>query len=216
MDTEVWSHADIRSGWRLVVFLYALILAKELAAIVALQTGLLAPGSTLPQEALTFAGNEALRHALAFGFTIALMALAFEGYGWTRWSLAILYLFVAGEALWRMAGLRDAVKLTASKLALGNAGLGILIGLTFLLAPTIRAFAWSQRNRRHTIPVPLDDEPARRTMRRHRTLAETVLLLLRAAGNVILVILVLGIGAIVYGFGDELRALLQRYDVLAP
>lgn len=209
MDAEIWSTADINNGRRLMLLLITLIVAKESAIIAGLAMGLVAPGTTLPSSALPFIAPEALRAAFAFAFSVMLVVFTYNGHSWARLSLGLIYLFISGQAGLNAVRAADAFQTDASKMALANAALGVLIGLTMMLAPTLRAFSWSQANRRQTIPVPLDDQPARRSMRRERTLGEALFAFLGAVGNLLIVLIVLGLGALLYGFGGAILRWLQ-------
>lgn len=204
MDAEIWSYGDIRTGRRLALLVFVLIVVKELAVVAALATGILAAGTTLPPGALSFVTTEALRAALAFGFSIVLMVFSYDGHSWARLCLGLIYIFISGEAALNALRLADAFQTDASKMVIGNAALGLIIGLMVVFAPPLRAFTWSQANRRQTIPLPLDDQPVRRTMRRQRSLGEAIFAFFGAVANLVIVLVVLGLGAFLYGFGDEI------------
>jgi hypothetical protein len=196
------SHQDILNGRRLTHFLFALIFLKEIAVIVGLTSGNIAAGTTLPPGTLTFVPTESVRAGVAFGFSLVLMAFAYRGYSWARVVLGLNYLFLSGwtGAIALLAS--DAFETEASRLALGNAGLGLVIGLTLLFAPSLGAFAWYQQmSRRHALPVPLDDQPTRRTLRRERTLAEAFFALMRKIATLMMILLVVAILTLIYGFG---------------
>lgn len=209
MDAEIWSHADIRNGRRLFFLLSAVILAKEVATIYFLAQGVALTGIGVPAGGLPFAVPDTVRVGLALGFSLLLLGFAFAGMGWARLSLGLLYLVSAGEPLWRVAAALPGIDASVGAfLSLANHVAGVLVGLALVFAPPLRAFAWSQANTRLTIPVPLDDEPPRRSMRRARSLAELTVGLFAWLGNALIVLFVLAIGAFVYGFGDLLIGLL--------
>lgn len=212
MDAEVWSHADIRNGRRLFILIVLAILFKEGATIYALTQGYDLTGVGVPAGGLPFAVPSVVRVAVALGFSILLLVFAFAGQGWARISLGLLYLVSAGEPLWRAVGTGVLAELsTNSLLSMANHLAGIALGLTLILAPQLRAFAWSQSQSRLTIPVPADGtEGVRRGRRRARTIGEVLLAAFSMAGNALAVLLILGLGAFVYGFGDLLLALIQR------
>jgi hypothetical protein len=201
---EIYSERDIRNGQRLTQALFTGIVAKEIAVVAGLATGYVAPGTILPAGTLPFLASEPLRAAFAFGLSAVLMIFAYGGHGWARVGLGLNYLFLSGWIGLNALRAADAFQTLASKLAIGDAAAGILIGLLLVFAPSLRAFAWYQATRRRTIPVPLDDQPARRAMRRKRTMGEALFAFVSTVGNLVFIIIVLALAALIYGFGDTM------------
>lgn len=206
---EIWSDRDIRNGRRLTHVLFTGIVAKEIAVVVGLATGFVAPGTILPAGTLPFIAPEALRAAFAFGLPLVLMIFAYGGHSWAKLGLGLNYLFISGWVGLNALHAADAFETLASKLAIGNAAAGLLIGLPLIFATSLRAFAWYQRTRRRTIPVPLDDQPARRAMRRKRTMGEALFAFFSTVGNLVFIVIVLALGALIYGFGDAILHLIR-------
>lgn len=202
MDMEPVSYQDIQNGRRLTHFLFTLIILKEIAVIAGLAAGHIAAGTTLPPGTLAFVPTEPMRAGVALGFSLVLMAFAYRGHGWARLGLGLNYLFLSGWTGALALSASDAFETEASRAALGNAALGLVIGLTLLLARSLGAFASDQlAKRRHALPVPLDDQPARRALRRERTLAEAFFALMRKIGTLVMILLVVAILTVIYGFG---------------
>jgi hypothetical protein len=201
---EIWSDRDIRNGRRLAQALFAGIVAKEIAVVAALASGVVEPGTILPAGTLPFVASEALRAASAFGLSLLLMVFAYGGHGWARLGLGLNYLLLSGWIGLNALSTGEIFQTLASKLIIGNAAAGLIIGLLLIFATSLRAFAWYQATRRRTIPVPLDDQPARRTMRRKRTMGEALFAFFSTVGNLVFVAIVLALAALIYGFGDTL------------
>jgi hypothetical protein len=207
---EIWAWRDIQRGRWLTIFLFVAIIAKETAIIAGLVKGFVAAGTTLPPRTLAFIAPEALRVAFAFGLSLVFMILAYSGRSWARLCLGLNYLLLSGWAAYNLLRAADALQANASKIALGNAMVGLAIGLALIFLKPLRAFAWYQASHRPAIPVPMDDQPARRTMRRKLTLSETLASLLRRVATIVMVLIGLGILALFYGFGGTILQWLGR------
>jgi hypothetical protein len=201
---EIWTWRDIQRGRWLTIILFAAIVAKEVAVVIGLEQGLVAAGTTLPPATLPFIAHEAIRAGSAFGLSLVFMILAYGGRNWARYCLGLNYLFLSGWAGFSALHAVDAVHTNASKFALGNAALGLVIGFLLIFLTSLRAFAWYQANRRPANPVPLDDQPAHRAKSRELTFGETVARWIRRIAMMVMALIGIAILAVFYGFGGTI------------
>jgi hypothetical protein len=205
MDAEVNPWAFIRRGRCIARALFALIILKETFIVVGLSQGFVVSGTVLPPGTLTLIAPEALRAALVFGVSLALMSFTYGGHSWARFGLALNYLFLSGWAVVTNLRAADVLQTDASKVAVANAALGLTIGVALLL-PSVGAFiSWrAQVSRRLTIPLPPEDEPVSRVLRRARTLNEIIYVVFRWLGTLLTILLVTIVLALLYGYGDTI------------
>ncbi len=163
---EIWSDRDIRNGRRLTHVLFTGIVAKEIAVVVGLATGFLHRERSCPPVRCLSSLPKRFARPSPSALPFVLMIFAYGGHSWARLGLGLNYLFISGwvglECLARGRCLSDCRLEIGHRQCRGGA-LDRAAPYLRHAAPRLRL---DQRTRRRTIPVPLDDQPARRTMRR--------------------------------------------------
>jgi hypothetical protein len=202
MDAEVWSYADTKRGSLILRVLTVLIILKEIAVTLAPWLGLpVIDPVTLPAENLGSLSE--FRGVLALLLKLVLVLCLNLGFSWARIGLGLIYLLAAVYALAPLfppSGLIGEEQM----LIIGNAVLGILIGLVLLLSAQLKAYLWRKAATRLIIPIPSEDEPAARPFRRTQSLGERIMGTFRRLVSLAILLAILLIIAHLYGLTGPL------------
>lgn len=205
MDAEVWSYADTRNGRRLLLALFALIITKELAVMAMPYLGL--PVVDPIWAPITHGGElGTLRGPLVLAIKLVLVFFIFFGLSLARWALAGIYLGASAYAITQLQIGFSTWPPIDDLFALANAFLGFLIGLIVLLSQQLRAYLSRKAAARLIIPIPGEDELLGRHTKAGQ-LGNVIVIALRRAISILVIVLILGAIAALYGLPRVLEFL---------